>query len=51
MNCYVNIDGEWINTEDPEIVFLDISEGPMGEDQMTFEYQGETYTRTVYRRR
>ena len=45
---FVNIDGEWINTDDVE--FLGIEEGMQGEDIMEFEYEGEIYKRAVYRR-
>ena len=51
MKSYVNIDNEWINTKDPEIVFLGIEEGMQGEDVMEFEYRGKTYKRTVYLKR
>jgi|TARA_Y100000034_G_C6772967_1_gene344934 hypothetical protein len=42
----VNINGEWIDVEDVE--FLNIEEGPRGEDRMTFIYEGTEYTKTVY---
>ena len=48
METFVNIDGEWINTDDVE--FLGIEEGMQGEDIMEFRYKGETYKRTVCRR-
>jgi|SaaInlLV_10m_DNA_4_1040232.scaffolds.fasta_scaffold22625_1 hypothetical protein len=42
----VNVNGEWIPTEDVE--FLGMEEGPQGEDRMTFLYEGNEYTKTVY---
>jgi hypothetical protein len=43
----VNIDGEWINTEDPRIEFLDIQEGVMGQDIMVFLFEEIEYERDV----
>ena len=45
---YVIVDGEEVLVKNTK--FLDISEGLQGEDMLTFEYEGETYTRIVYRR-
>ena len=45
---YVVIDGEEILVRDTK--FLDISEGLQGEDMLTFEYDGQTHTRVVYKR-
>ena len=45
---YVVIDGEEILVRDTK--FLDISEGLQGEDMLTFEHEGETHTRIVYKR-
>ena len=45
---YVIVDGEEILVKDTK--FLDISEGLQGEDMLTFEYEGETHTRIVYKR-
>ena len=45
---YVIVDGEEILVRDTK--FLDISEGLQGEDMLTFEYEGETHTRIVYKR-
>ena len=45
---YVIISGEEVPVKDTK--FLDISEGLQGEDMLTFEYDGETHTRIVYKR-
>ena len=45
---YVIISGEEVPVKDTK--FLDISEGLQGEDMLTFEYEGETHTRIVYKR-
>jgi len=45
---YVILDGAEILVRDTK--FLDISEGLQGEDMLTFEYEGETHTRIVYKR-
>ena len=45
---YVIVDGEEVLVKDTK--FLDISEGLQGEDMLTFEYEGETHTRIVYKR-
>ena len=45
---YVIVDGEEILVRDTK--FLDINEGLQGEDMLTFEYEGETHTRIVYKR-
>jgi hypothetical protein len=45
---YVIISGEEVPVKNTK--FLDISEGLQGEDMLTFEYEGETHTRIVYKR-
>ena len=45
---YVIVSGEEVPVKDTK--FLDISEGLQGEDLLTFEYEGETHTRIVYKR-
>ena len=45
---YVIVDGAEVLVKDTK--FLDISEGLQGEDMLTFEYEGETHTRIVYKR-
>ena len=45
---YVIVSGEEVPVKDTK--FLDISEGLQGEDMLTFEYEGETHTRIVYKR-
>ena len=45
---YVIISGEEVPVKDTK--FLDISEGLQGEDMLTFEYDGETHTRVVYKK-
>lgn len=48
MKTYVNINGDWVCTDDVE--FLGIEEGIQGEDIMEFSYKGKLYKRTVCRR-
>jgi hypothetical protein len=41
---YVYADGEWVQWDEDKMKFLDVEEGVMGQDVITFEYEGKTYT-------
>lgn len=39
--------GEWVVYDDKKMEFLDIEEGPWGEDIITFKYEGEVFSSSV----
>ena len=44
---YVCVGGEWVQWDDDTMVFINIEEGIMGQDVITFEYDGITYVSDV----